>query len=94
MTKAYDFMEFNEHYKDDDFEEFLNNLDIKTEETKEFLDIYSIVDSETDPRHQLEQDLKKIQIKYELSFKPDTYASIDEMYRALDRMYEKVKVNR
>lgn len=94
MIRVCDFMEFNENYQDDEFEEFMKNLDIKTSGTEELLGIPFSVNSTINVREQLEQDLKKIQIKYELSFEPDTYASIDEMYSALDRMYEKVKINK
>ena len=87
MVKILTFNNFNESYKDTSFGEFMNSLNIDDDKT---LEISSIVNPKLNIRSQLEKDLSKIQKKYESSFQPDSYASIDEMYSALDRMYQKI----
>jgi len=93
MVEVLTFEKFNESYQDSSFDEFMDSLNIDNSDTG-VLEIPSTVDSKSNIRKQLEIDLSKIQKKYEESFQPDSYASIDEMYAALDRMYEKVEIRR
>jgi len=93
MVEVLTFEKFNESHQDTNFDEFMDSLNVDSKESS-LLEIPSGVDSNSDTRRQLEVDLSKIQKKYESSFQPDSYASIDEMYSALDRMYEKVEIRR
>lgn len=93
MVEALTFEKFNEGYQDSSFDEFMDSLNIDNNDVG-VLEIPSTVDSKSNIRRQLEIDLSKIQKKYESSFQPDSYASIDEMYAALDRMYEKIEIRR
>tara|TARA_B100000287_G_scaffold246388_1_gene231607 strand:+ start:874 stop:1158 length:285 start_codon:yes stop_codon:yes gene_type:complete len=94
MVEVLTFEKFNESYQDSSFDEFMDSLNIDNNNDTGVLEIPSTVDSKSNIRRQLEIDLSKIQKKYESSFQPDSYASIDEMYAALDRMYEKIEIRR
>lgn len=93
MVEVLRFNKFNESYQDTSFDEFMDSLNIDNAES-DLLEIPTKVDPKLNVRMQLEKDLSKIQKKYESSFQPDSYASIDEMYAALDRMYEKIEIRR